>query len=49
MAKKGEIVSIFKHEAAIVDDGARIGEGTEIWRWVHISSKAVIGQICHLL
>lgn len=35
-----------KHETAIVDDGAKIGAGTRIWHWVHISGKAVIGEKC---
>lgn len=39
-------MSYFKHETAIVDEGARIGEGTKIWHWVHISSLAVIGKKC---
>lgn len=36
------------HPTAIVDDGARIGEGTRIWHWVHVSGKAVIGAGCSL-
>lgn len=35
-----------KHETAIVDDGAQIGAGSRVWHWVHISSKAVIGEKC---
>jgi UDP-2-acetamido-3-amino-2,3-dideoxy-glucuronate N-acetyltransferase len=38
----------FKHETAIVDQGAQIGEGTKIWHWVHICSQAEIGQQCIL-
>ena len=34
------------HATAIVDEGARIGAGTKIWHWVHISSGAVIGENC---
>jgi UDP-2-acetamido-3-amino-2,3-dideoxy-glucuronate N-acetyltransferase len=34
------------HPTAIVDDGAKIGEGTRIWHWVHISGKARIGMNC---
>lgn len=34
------------HATAIVDDGAKIGPGTRIWHWVHISSGAVIGRDC---
>src|SRR5918998_1014059 len=36
------------HPTAIVDEGARIGEDTRIWHWVHVSSKAVIGTRCSL-
>lgn len=39
-------MNYFKHETAIVDDGAIIGDGTRIWHWVHISGKAVIGEKC---
>lgn len=35
-----------KHETAIVDEGAKIGEGTRVWHWVHICGKAVIGSKC---
>lgn len=34
------------HETAIIDEGAQIGDGTRIWHWVHISSRAVIGKHC---
>ena len=37
-----------KHETAIVDPGARIGRGTRIWHWVHISAGALIGEDCSL-
>jgi UDP-2-acetamido-3-amino-2,3-dideoxy-glucuronate N-acetyltransferase len=37
-----------KHETAIVDEGAQIGIGTRIWHWVHVSSKAKIGERCSL-
>lgn len=37
-----------KHESAIVDDGALIGDDTRIWHWVHICAKAVIGSSCSL-
>lgn len=38
----------FKHETAIVDEGAKIGRGTKIWHFCHISAKAVIGENCTL-
>jgi len=36
------------HPTAIVDAGARVGEGTRIWHWVHVSAGAVIGARCSL-
>lgn len=36
------------HPTAIVDEGARIGDGTRIWHWVHVSGGAVIGERCSL-
>lgn len=33
-----------KHESAIVDNGAKIGEGCRIWHFVHVCSGAVIGK-----
>ena len=37
-----------KHETAIVDDGAQIGNETRVWHWVHICGGAVIGEKCSL-
>jgi len=37
-----------KHETAIVDEGAEIGEGTRIWHWVHVCGGAKIGAKCSL-
>lgn len=37
-----------RHETAIVDEGAQIGEGTRIWHWVHVCGKAKIGTGCSL-
>nr|VFJ56621.1 MAG: UDP-2-acetamido-3-amino-2,3-dideoxy-glucuronate N-acetyltransferase [Candidatus Kentron sp. FM]VFJ56636.1 MAG: UDP-2-acetamido-3-amino-2,3-dideoxy-glucuronate N-acetyltransferase [Candidatus Kentron sp. FM]VFK11188.1 MAG: UDP-2-acetamido-3-amino-2,3-dideoxy-glucuronate N-acetyltransferase [Candidatus Kentron sp. FM] len=36
------------HESAIVDEGARIGDRTRIWHWVHVCAGARIGQACSL-
>ena len=36
------------HESAIIDAGARIGEGTRIWHWVHVCGGARIGERCVL-
>lgn len=37
-----------KHDTAIIDEGARIGDGTRIWHWVHICGGALIGNNCSL-
>lgn len=34
----------FKHESAIIDDGAMIGKESRIWHFVHICSGAKIGE-----
>jgi UDP-2-acetamido-3-amino-2,3-dideoxy-glucuronate N-acetyltransferase len=36
------------HPTAIVDEGARIGDGTRIWHWVHVCAGARIGERCSL-
>jgi UDP-2-acetamido-3-amino-2,3-dideoxy-glucuronate N-acetyltransferase len=36
------------HETAIIDEGARIGDDTRIWHWVHVSGGAQIGERCSL-
>lgn len=41
-------MNYIKHETAIVDDGAEIGDGTRIWHWVHVCSGAKIGEKCSL-
>lgn len=33
-----------KHDSAIVDEGAQIGEGSRIWHFVHVCAGARIGQ-----
>lgn len=39
-------MSYFVHETAIVDEGARIGNGTKIWHFSHVSSDVDIGENC---
>jgi UDP-2-acetamido-3-amino-2,3-dideoxy-glucuronate N-acetyltransferase len=36
------------HETAIVDDGARLGDKTRVWHWVHVCGGATIGESCSL-
>lgn len=39
-------MAITIHPTAIVDDGARIGDGSRVWHWVHICGGATIGTDC---
>lgn len=36
------------HDTAVVDAGAKIGDGTKIWHWVHVCGSASIGENCSL-
>lgn len=38
--------SPFIHPTAIVDNGVHIGEGTKVWHFSHIMSRAAIGTYC---
>lgn len=38
----------FSHPTAIVDEGCKIGDGTKIWHFCHVSTGAVIGERCSL-
>lgn len=38
----------FRHETAIIDEGAHIGKGSKIWHFSHVSSNASIGERCVL-
>jgi len=33
-----------KHDTAIIDEGAQIGEGSLIWHWAHVCAGAKIGK-----
>ena len=37
-------MNYYKHESAIVDEGAQIGEGSRVWHFVHVCSGAKIGK-----
>jgi UDP-2-acetamido-3-amino-2,3-dideoxy-glucuronate N-acetyltransferase len=37
-------MSSFRHDSAIVDEGAEIGEGSRIWHFVHVCAGARIGR-----
>lgn len=36
------------HETAVIDEGARIGDGTRIWHFSHVMPDATIGHNCTL-
>lgn len=37
-------MNFMKHDTAIIDAGAVIGEGSRVWHWAHVCSGAKIGQ-----
>jgi len=41
-------LNYFVHETAVVDAGAEVGEGTKIWHFCHIMSRAKLGKGCSL-
>ena len=41
-------MSYYKHDSAIVDEGAQIGEGSRVWHFVHVCADAKIGERCSL-
>ena len=41
-------INYFKHDTAIIDSGAKIGSGTNIWHNSHICSGAIIGKNCNI-
>ena len=38
----------FSHETAVIDENVSIVEGTKIWHFSHIMSKATIGSNCNI-
>lgn len=38
----------FAHSTSVIDEGAVIGEGSKIWHFCHVSSKAILGRACNL-
>ncbi len=38
----------FAHETAVIDEGARIGNGTKIWHFSHIMPECIIGENCNI-
>lgn len=42
------MADFFKHETAIVDQGAQVGADTKIWHFSHICPRSTIGRSCSL-
>lgn len=38
----------FIHESSYVDESVQIGEGTKIWHFSHVQSRAIIGKNCSI-
>ncbi len=41
-------MSYFAHETAVIDKGARIGEGSKIWHFFFFFSDAELGKNCNI-
>lgn len=41
-------MSHYQHPQALVDDGARIGDGTRVWAFAHVLPGAVVGADCNI-
>jgi UDP-2-acetamido-3-amino-2,3-dideoxy-glucuronate N-acetyltransferase len=44
MSNGSSIMGYFKHDSAIVDEGASVGEGSRVWHFVHICGGARVGE-----
>ena len=41
-------MSFYRHETAIIDRGAVIGDGTKVWHFSHVMEGAEIGDNCNI-
>ena len=41
-------MSVYIHPTAVVDDGAKLGEGTKVWHFCHVEGTAVVGRKCSI-
>jgi UDP-2-acetamido-3-amino-2,3-dideoxy-glucuronate N-acetyltransferase len=48
MVRSASVSAYFKHESAVVDEGAVIGDRTTIWHFCHVAGGARIGSDCVL-
>ena len=40
--------NFFVHKTAVVDEGAKIGEGTSIWHFSHLMKGCIVGNNCNI-
>tara|TARA_B100001057_G_scaffold494469_2_gene591111 strand:+ start:1678 stop:2256 length:579 start_codon:yes stop_codon:yes gene_type:complete len=40
--------NFFIHSSSVIDNSARVGQGTKIWHFSHIMSNAKIGENCNI-
>jgi UDP-2-acetamido-3-amino-2,3-dideoxy-glucuronate N-acetyltransferase len=40
--------NIYIHPTAVIDEGAKIGNGTKIWHFSHIMPNCIIGEKCNI-
>jgi len=38
----------YAHPTAVLDEGCRVGAGSRIWHFTHVSAEAVLGENCSL-
>ncbi|NWF96948.1 MAG: N-acetyltransferase [Candidatus Thorarchaeota archaeon] len=43
-----DVSKVFIHPLAVVDEGAKIGDGTRIWHFAHVRGSAKIGTGCNI-
>jgi UDP-2-acetamido-3-amino-2,3-dideoxy-glucuronate N-acetyltransferase len=44
--RERKMADYFVHESSFADEGCKIGAGTRIWHFCHVSKGAVIGEKC---
>jgi len=42
------MAEFYKHDSAIVDEGAKIGNGSRVWHFAHVCAGAEIGEKCSM-
>lgn len=48
MTNSQQPTAFFAHPTAVIDEGAKIGDGTSIWHFSHVMPGVIIGKHCNL-